>query len=104
MLRREKAFNRIMPINFCNKSGDFDARLTHQKKQDNRKFGKVLLTFRQQGLIDSDGFYKESEEEIVNLKEALIKMKSLDISEESRISLENAKRFIQRNFSENPLA
>ena len=104
MLRREKAFNRIMPINFCNKRGDFDARLTHPKKQDKRKFCKVLLTFRQQGFIDSDSFYKESEEEIVNLKEALIKMKSLDISVESTTSLENVKRLIQMNFSENPLA
>ncbi|KAL2249825.1 UNVERIFIED_CONTAM: putative enzymatic polyprotein, partial [Sesamum indicum] len=57
-----------------------------------------------QGLIDSDSFYKEFEEEILNLKEALLEMKLLDISEESRLSLENVKRLIQRNFSENPLA
>ena len=31
VLRREKAFNRIMPINFRSKRGDFDARLTHPK-------------------------------------------------------------------------
>ncbi|KAL2237713.1 UNVERIFIED_CONTAM: Enzymatic polyprotein [Sesamum indicum] len=104
VLRREKAFNRIMPINFRSKRGDFDAKLTHPKMQDKRKFGKVLLSFRQQGLIDSDSFYKESEEEILNLKEALLGMKALDISEESRLSLENVKRLIQRNFSENPLA
>ncbi|KAL2252044.1 UNVERIFIED_CONTAM: movement protein [Sesamum indicum] len=104
VLRREKAFNRIMPINFCSKRGDFDAKLTHPKMQDKRKFGKVLLSFRQQGLIDSDSFYKESEQEILNLKEVLLGMKALDISEESRLSLENVKRFIQRNFSENPLA
>ncbi|KAL0282596.1 UNVERIFIED_CONTAM: hypothetical protein Sradi_7256400 [Sesamum radiatum] len=30
--------------------------------------------------------------------------KSLDISEESKLSLENVKRLIQRNFSENLLA
>ncbi|KAL2247087.1 UNVERIFIED_CONTAM: Enzymatic polyprotein [Sesamum indicum] len=93
-----------MPINFRSKRGDFDAKLTHPKMQDKRKFGKVLLSFRQQGLIDSDSFYKESEEEILNLKEALLGMKALDISEESRLSLENVKRLIQRNFSENPLA
>ena len=104
VLQREKAFNRIMPINFRSKRGDFDAKLTHPKMQDKRKFGKVLLSFRQQGLIDSDSFYKESEEEILNLKEALLGMKALDISEESRLSLENVKRLIQRNFSENPLA
>ena len=104
VLQREKAFNRIMLINFRNKHGDFDARLTHPKMQDKRKFGKVLFPFRQQGLIDSDSFYKESEEEILNLKEALLGMKALDISEESRLSLENVKRLIQRNFSENPLA
>ena len=104
VLRREKAFNRIMPINFHSKRGDFDAKLTHPKMQDKRKFGKVLLSFRQQGLIDSDSFYKESEEEILNLKEALLGMKALDISEESRLSLENVKRLIQRNFSENHLA
>ncbi|KAL0303619.1 UNVERIFIED_CONTAM: movement protein [Sesamum radiatum] len=72
--------------------------------RDRRKFGKALLSFRQQGLIDTDSFYKESEEEITNLKEALQEIKSLDISEESKLSLENAKRLIQRNFSENPLA
>ncbi|KAL2237279.1 UNVERIFIED_CONTAM: putative enzymatic polyprotein [Sesamum indicum] len=70
VLRREKAFNRIMPINFRSKRGDFDAKLTHPKMQDKRKFG----------------------------------MKALDISEENRLSLENVKRLIQRNFSENPLA
>ncbi|KAL2226516.1 UNVERIFIED_CONTAM: Enzymatic polyprotein [Sesamum indicum] len=104
VLRREKAFNRIMPINFRSKHGDFDSRLTHPKMQDKRKFGKVLLSFRQQGLLDSDSFYKESEEEILNLKEALLEMKLLDISKESKLSLENIKRLIQRNFSENPLA
>ncbi|KAL0318102.1 UNVERIFIED_CONTAM: hypothetical protein Scaly_2866000 [Sesamum calycinum] len=39
-------------------------------KEDKRKFGKVLLSFRQQGLIDSDRFYEESDKEIKNLKEA----------------------------------
>ncbi|KAL0455022.1 UNVERIFIED_CONTAM: putative enzymatic polyprotein [Sesamum latifolium] len=72
--------------------------------QDKRKFGKALLPFRQQGLIESDSFYEESEKEIINLKEALQEIKSLDISEESKLSLENVKRLIQRNFSENPLA
>ncbi|KAL0350204.1 UNVERIFIED_CONTAM: movement protein [Sesamum radiatum] len=104
VLRREKAFNRIMPINFRSKRGDVNDKLTHPKMQDKRKFGKVLLSFRQQGLIDSDSFYEESEEEIKNLKEAIQKLKVLDISEESKLSLENVKRLIQRNFSENPLA
>ncbi|KAK4391518.1 movement protein [Sesamum angolense] len=58
----------------------------------------------QQGLIDSDSFYEESEEEIKNLREALMELKTMDISEESMLSLENVKRLIQRNFSENPLA
>ncbi|KAL0396115.1 UNVERIFIED_CONTAM: hypothetical protein Scaly_0059900 [Sesamum calycinum] len=102
--KREKAFNRIMPINFRSKHGDFDAKLTHPKMQDKRKFGKDLLSFRQQGLIDSDSFYEESEEEIRNLKEALEELKTMDISEENKLSLENVKRLIQRNFSENPLA
>ncbi|KAK4391425.1 hypothetical protein Sango_1920300 [Sesamum angolense] len=104
VLRREKAFNRIMPINFRNKRGDIDAKLTHPKMQDKRKFGKVLLSFRQQGLINSDSLYDESEEEIRNLKEAMQELKTMDISEESQLSLENVKRLIQRNFSENPLA
>ncbi|KAL0361175.1 UNVERIFIED_CONTAM: Enzymatic polyprotein [Sesamum radiatum] len=104
VMRREKAFNRIMPIHFRSKRGDFDAKLTHPKMQDKRKFGKALLSFRQQGLIESDSFYEESEKEIINLKEALQEIKSLDISEESKLSLENVKRLIQRNFSENPLA
>ncbi|KAK4389742.1 movement protein [Sesamum angolense] len=86
------------------KRGDFDAKLTHPKTLDKRKFGKVLLSFRQQGLIDSDSFYEESEEEIRNLKEALQELKTMDINEESKLSLENVKRLIQRNFSENPLA
>ncbi|KAL2243524.1 UNVERIFIED_CONTAM: hypothetical protein Sindi_0470400 [Sesamum indicum] len=72
--------------------------------QDKRKFGKDLLSFRQQGLIDSDNIYKESEEKIINLKEVLLEMKLLDISKESRLCLENVKRLIQRNLSENPLA
>ncbi|KAL0303466.1 UNVERIFIED_CONTAM: hypothetical protein Sradi_6214700 [Sesamum radiatum] len=59
---------------------------------------------RQQGLIESDSFYEEFEKEIINLKEALQEIKSLDISEESKLSLENVKKLIQRNFSENPLA
>ncbi|KAL0463176.1 UNVERIFIED_CONTAM: putative enzymatic polyprotein [Sesamum latifolium] len=42
--------------------------------------------------------------EIINIKEALQEIKSLNISEESKLSLENVKRLIQRNFSENPLA
>ncbi|KAK4407713.1 putative enzymatic polyprotein [Sesamum angolense] len=104
VLRREKAFNRIMPINFRSKRGDVDAKLTHPKMQDKRKFDKVLLSFRQQGLIDSDSFHEESEEEIKNLKEAMQELKTMDISEESQLSLENVKRLIQRNFSENPLA
>ncbi|KAL0448619.1 UNVERIFIED_CONTAM: putative enzymatic polyprotein [Sesamum latifolium] len=72
--------------------------------QDKKKFGKALLSFRQQGLIESDSFYEEFEKEIINLKEALQEIKSLDISEESKLSLENVKRLIQRNFSENLLA
>ncbi|KAK4383588.1 putative enzymatic polyprotein [Sesamum angolense] len=72
VLRRAKAFNRIMPINFHSKRGDVDAKLTHPKMQDKRKFSKEL--------------------------------KIMDISEESMLSLENVKRLIQRNFSENPLA
>ncbi|KAK4391417.1 hypothetical protein Sango_1919500 [Sesamum angolense] len=72
--------------------------------RDKRKFGKVLLSFRQQGLIDSDSFYEESEEEIKNLKEAMQELKIMDISGESMLSLENVKRLIQRNFSEYPLA
>ncbi|KAL0292116.1 UNVERIFIED_CONTAM: movement protein [Sesamum calycinum] len=64
----------------------------------------LLVRYRQQGLIDSDSFYEESEEEIKNLKEALQELKTMDISEESKLSLKNVKRLIQRNFSENPLA
>ncbi|KAK4397935.1 putative enzymatic polyprotein, partial [Sesamum angolense] len=84
---KRKAFNRIMPINFRSKRGDVDAKLTHPKMQDKRKFGKVLLSFRQQGLIDSDSFYEESEEEIKNLKEAMRENKikaTLKIKEECK--------------------
>ncbi|KAK4384448.1 movement protein [Sesamum angolense] len=66
--------------------------------------GGALGTPWQQGLIDTDSFHEESEEELKNLKEAIQELKTLDISEESILSLENVKRLIQRNFSENPLA
>ncbi|KAL0386227.1 UNVERIFIED_CONTAM: putative enzymatic polyprotein [Sesamum radiatum] len=65
---------------------------------------KIINHGEEKGLIDSDSFYKESEEEIKNLKEALQEIKSLNISEESKLPLENDKRLIQRNFSEKPLA
>ncbi|KAK4381541.1 movement protein [Sesamum angolense] len=78
VLRREKAFNRIMPINFRSKRGNRDS--------------SIAIAF------------EESEEEIKNLKEAMQELKIMDISEESMLSLENVKRLIQRNFSENPLA
>ncbi|KAL0286296.1 UNVERIFIED_CONTAM: movement protein [Sesamum radiatum] len=85
VLRREKAFNRIMPINFRSKRGDFDAKLTNPKMQDKKKFGKVLLSFRQQGLIDSDSFYEESEEEIKNLRKPWNKIEAtLKIKEECK--------------------
>ncbi|KAL0453363.1 UNVERIFIED_CONTAM: Enzymatic polyprotein [Sesamum latifolium] len=66
--------------------------------------GGAFGTPWQQRLIESDSFYNESKKEITNLKEALQEIKSLDISEESKLSLENVKRLIQRNFSENSLA
>ncbi|KAL2230872.1 UNVERIFIED_CONTAM: hypothetical protein Sindi_1681600 [Sesamum indicum] len=93
-----------MPVNFYIKCGDFDAKLTHLKILDKRKFGKVLLSFRQQGLIDRDSFCEKSKEEIKNLTEALQEIKSLDISEERKLYLESIKKLTQRNFSENPLA
>ncbi|KAK4402322.1 putative enzymatic polyprotein [Sesamum angolense] len=70
VLRREKAFNRIMPINFRSKRGDFDAKLTNPKMQDKRKFGKLSCL---SGNRDSSIaiVYEESEEEIKNLREAL---------------------------------
>ncbi|KAL2245869.1 UNVERIFIED_CONTAM: hypothetical protein Sindi_2855100, partial [Sesamum indicum] len=55
-------------------------------------------------LSDSDSFYEESEKEIKNFKETLQEIKLLDISEERKLSLENVKRLIQMNFSEDPLA
>ncbi|KAK4410469.1 hypothetical protein Sango_0119900 [Sesamum angolense] len=85
VLRRDKAFNRIMPINFRSKRGDFDAKLTNPKIQDKRKFGKVLLSFRQQGLSDRDSFYEESEEEIKNLRKPWNKIEAtLKIKEECK--------------------
>ncbi|KAK4388177.1 movement protein [Sesamum angolense] len=60
--------------------------------------------WKKKRLINSDNFYEESEEEIKNLKEVLQELKAMDISEENKLSLENIKRLIQRNFSENPLA
>ncbi|KAK4398314.1 hypothetical protein Sango_1306900 [Sesamum angolense] len=40
VLRREKAFNRIMPINFRSKRGDFDAKLTNPKCRIKGNLGK----------------------------------------------------------------
>ncbi|KAL0355737.1 UNVERIFIED_CONTAM: movement protein [Sesamum radiatum] len=91
VMRRDKAFNRIMPINFRSKRGDFDAKLIHPKMQDKRKFGKALLSFRQQGLIESDSFYEESEKEIINLKEALQEIKLLDISKKASSLLRTSR-------------
>ncbi|KAK4404721.1 putative enzymatic polyprotein [Sesamum angolense] len=52
---------------------------------DKRKFGKVLLSFRQQGLIDSDSLYEESEEEIKNLRKPWNKIEAtLKIKEECK--------------------
>ncbi|KAK4389891.1 movement protein [Sesamum angolense] len=98
------SFSEDRIIGYKGKEKDLSKVLTPQEIRDKRKFGKVLLSFRQQGLIDSDSFYKESKEEIGNLREALEELKTMDISEESKLSLENVKRLIQRNFSENPLA
>ncbi|KAL0337795.1 UNVERIFIED_CONTAM: putative enzymatic polyprotein [Sesamum calycinum] len=75
------------------KRGDFDAKLTNPKMQDKRKFGKVLLSFRQQGLIDSDSFYEESEEEIKNLKEAMQELKAMDISEETTLKIKEECKY-----------
>ncbi|KAL0448406.1 UNVERIFIED_CONTAM: movement protein [Sesamum latifolium] len=91
VMRRDKAFNKIMPINFRSKRGDFDAKLTHPKMQDKRKFDKALLSFRQQGLIESDSFYEESAKKIINLKEALQEIKALDISEEAGSPLRTSR-------------
>ncbi|KAK4384192.1 movement protein [Sesamum angolense] len=98
------SFSEDRIIGYKGKEKDLSKVLIPQEIRDKRKFGKVLLSFRQQGLIDSDSFYEESEEEIKNLKEAMQELKTMDISEESQLSLENVKRLIQRNFSENPLA
>ncbi|KAK4389941.1 hypothetical protein Sango_2331100 [Sesamum angolense] len=70
---------------------------------DKRKFDKVLLSFRQQGLIDSDSFTRNLRKKF-RTSGSLEELKTMDISEESKLSLENVKRLIQRNFSENPLA
>ncbi|KAL0300275.1 UNVERIFIED_CONTAM: hypothetical protein Sangu_3130900 [Sesamum angustifolium] len=91
-----------MPINFRSKRGDFDAKLTHPKMQDKRKFGKVLLSFRQQGLIDSDSFYEESEEEIKNLNEALQELKNMDISEESKTFSRKCQEAHPEKFQQKP--
>ncbi|KAL0300185.1 UNVERIFIED_CONTAM: hypothetical protein Sangu_3135200 [Sesamum angustifolium] len=71
--------------------------------EDHKPWG-IKVRYRQQGLIDSNSFYEESEEEIKNLKKALQELKVMDRSAKSKLSLENVKRLIQRNFSENPLA
>ncbi|KAL0375730.1 UNVERIFIED_CONTAM: hypothetical protein Scaly_0690600 [Sesamum calycinum] len=67
---------------------------------DKRKFDKVLLSFRQQGLIDSDSFYEEFEENIKNLKKALQKLKAMDINEEINI-LKRMSRGSSREISMN---
>lgn len=78
-----------MSIQFCNKRGDFDVKLTNPKMQGKRKFGKVFVSFRQKE--------ETSEEDFKLFKEAPQEFKSLDIGEESKLSLEHVKRLIQRN-------
>ncbi|KAL0440970.1 UNVERIFIED_CONTAM: hypothetical protein Sradi_0035900 [Sesamum radiatum] len=72
--------------------------------QHKRKFGKALLSFKQQGLIDNNSFYDKFEEEIKHLKKVWQEIKLLNISKESKLSLENVKRLIQWNFCKNSLA
>ncbi|KAK4407786.1 movement protein [Sesamum angolense] len=88
LLLQEGIFTKIPNTH---KRGDFDAKLTHPKMPDKRKFGKVLLSFMQQELIDSDSFYEESEEEIKNLKEASQELETMDISEKSKLSLKMSR-------------
>ncbi|KAL0423836.1 UNVERIFIED_CONTAM: movement protein [Sesamum radiatum] len=89
---------------------EFSSRMSFSKdriigyKGKEKDLSKVLTPQEIRGLIDSDSFYEGSDEEIKNLKEAMQELKTMDISEESILSLENVKRLIQRNFSENPLA
>ncbi|KAL0298956.1 UNVERIFIED_CONTAM: movement protein [Sesamum radiatum] len=65
------SFSEDRIMGYKGKENDLLKAMTPQEIRDKRKFGKVLLSFRQQGRIDSDSFYEESEEEIKNLKEAL---------------------------------
>ncbi|KAK4383594.1 hypothetical protein Sango_2760300 [Sesamum angolense] len=74
VLRREKAFNRIMPINFRSKRGNRDS--------------SILIV------------YEESEEEIKNLKEGT----EVKLDKRENSFSRKCQRLIQRNFSENPLA
>ncbi|KAL8479668.1 hypothetical protein ACS0TY_026545 [Phlomoides rotata] len=99
VLRREKAFNRILPINFGCKRGDFDAKFTNPKMQDKRRLGETLLMLRHPGFEDT------TEGDIQLLNAALGKDHTyIDIDDECRVSLEQVKRNIQRNNNEDPLA
>ncbi|KAL0451264.1 UNVERIFIED_CONTAM: movement protein [Sesamum latifolium] len=75
-------------------------------KEENRPYSityRIAYTFS--NTHHSDLFLRKEYIEIPRIfKEFAKEIKSLDISEESKLSLENVKRLIQRNFSENPLA
>ncbi|KAK4389993.1 putative enzymatic polyprotein [Sesamum angolense] len=63
-------------------------------------FAKICSPWREM-LIQS---YKENQVSRGKGGNTGVELKTMDISEESMLSLENVKRLIQRNFSENPLA
>ncbi|KAK4388154.1 movement protein [Sesamum angolense] len=103
VLRREKAFNRIMPINFRSKRGDFDAKLTNPKCRIKGNLGKFFFL---SGNRDSSIAIASTR----NLRKKLrtsrsnAGIKGNGHKRGKYTFSRNVKRLIQRNFSENPLA
>ncbi|KAI3464223.1 hypothetical protein Pfo_020886 [Paulownia fortunei] len=93
-----------MPILFHNKRGDIDeGKLQKPKMKDERKFGEALLQWRQEGKCGDHS--KRVTKEVLNLmKVGLTTSPQINNDAEGQMELEQVKRKIRRNYSEDPLA
>ncbi|KAL0342683.1 UNVERIFIED_CONTAM: movement protein [Sesamum calycinum] len=86
------------------KRGDFDAKLTNPKCRIKGNLGKYFCLSGNRdssiAIVSTRNLRKKSR----TSEKPLVELRTMDISGESVLSLENVKRLIQRNFSEDPLA
>ncbi|KAI3451581.1 hypothetical protein Pfo_008246 [Paulownia fortunei] len=80
-----------------------EGKLRKPKMKDERKFGEALLQWRQEG--EGGNHSEKVTGEVLNLmKVGLTTSPQLDNDAEGQLELEQVKRKIRRNYSENPLA